>query len=239
MEMRQELYSQAEYPQSHPDLANSFNNLGDLLQEEGNYTGALDYYRKSLESREKLYPRFKFSQGHPELAASLSNLGDVHRVMGHYPAAREFDQQCLAMYQNLADIVTLAASEAEALNFASRLPSTRDGLLSVTRYLPGTDAATYADVWRTKAAIMFALQRRQVALRLAGSSDPEFLRLLGQLEDTRRALSHLLLNPTIGRSGYEERVQEEAGRKEDLERKLAHLLPETKRELGLQRNYVY
>jgi hypothetical protein len=45
-----------------------------------------------------------------------------------------------------------SASEAEALNFMASLPSSRDGLLSVSRHLPGTEGATYGRLWRGKAA---------------------------------------------------------------------------------------
>ena len=39
--MRRRLYSEAEYPQGHPDLANTLNNLGALLNYQGDYNAYL------------------------------------------------------------------------------------------------------------------------------------------------------------------------------------------------------
>ena len=137
------------------------------------------------------------------------------------------------MYQDLADDFTAAASEAEALNFAAQLPRGRDVLLSVSRHLPGTDDATYASVWRSKAAIMRVLQRRQTALRVA-TGDPDVQELLKQWEDARRTVSLLLLDRPPDQMERGPRLPEAVRRKEELERQLAERVFEARRRWGLR-----
>jgi tetratricopeptide (TPR) repeat protein len=68
--MRQRLYPKAQYPQGHPDLADSLNNLGVLLREQGEYAAARDYHRQALAMYQRLYPKPKYPRGHSDLALS-------------------------------------------------------------------------------------------------------------------------------------------------------------------------
>ncbi len=70
-------YPTDRYPQGHPDLATSLNNLGALLEAQGSYGEARVYYERALAMRELLYPKDRYPQGHPDLATSLNNLGDL------------------------------------------------------------------------------------------------------------------------------------------------------------------
>jgi tetratricopeptide (TPR) repeat protein len=77
--MRRQLYPQAQFPQGHPDLAQSLNNLGSLQQDRGEYAKAQTYYARALAMQHQLYPKSRFPAGHPELAASLNNVGSLLR----------------------------------------------------------------------------------------------------------------------------------------------------------------
>ena len=77
--MCESLYPKARYPQGHPDLAISLNNLGALLQAQGSYGEARGYFERALAMHQSLYPKDRYPQGHPDLAISLNNLGSCSR----------------------------------------------------------------------------------------------------------------------------------------------------------------
>jgi tetratricopeptide (TPR) repeat protein/CHAT domain-containing protein len=99
--MRQRLYPTDQYPQGHPDLATSLNNLGFLLKAQGKYGQALRYYKQALELDQRLYPADKFPQGHPHLATDLNNLGLLLQAQGQYGQALGYSKQALEMDQRL------------------------------------------------------------------------------------------------------------------------------------------
>jgi CHAT domain-containing protein len=78
------LYPKAQYPDGHPDLALSLNNLGGLLDARGEYAGAEPFYRDALAMNRTLYPRAQYPAGHPDLALSLNNLGGLLDARGEY-----------------------------------------------------------------------------------------------------------------------------------------------------------
>ena len=82
---------------------------------------------------EALYPKEQYTQGHPNLAFNLSGLGSLLQQQREYQGALPYFQQALAMYQEQINRFADAASEAQALNFVSSIPLTRDNFLSVTR----------------------------------------------------------------------------------------------------------
>jgi tetratricopeptide (TPR) repeat protein len=92
---------QARYPQGHPDLASSLNNLGTLLQAQGAYGDAREYYQRALAMNEALYPQARYPQGHPQLATSLDNLGGLLQAQGDYGRSRDYYQRALAMREAL------------------------------------------------------------------------------------------------------------------------------------------
>ncbi len=87
--------------QSHPDLAESLNNLGVLLQKQGNYEEARAYFQRVLEMDQALYPKDRYPQGHPALATELANLGDLLQEQGNYGEARAYFQRALEMREAL------------------------------------------------------------------------------------------------------------------------------------------
>jgi tetratricopeptide (TPR) repeat protein len=217
------LYPKDQYSQGHPNLALSLNNLGGLLQAQGEYAKALPYLEKSLAMRERLYPKDRYPQGHPELAQSLNNLGFLIQDQGEYAKALPYLEKGLAMDEELADAFLANASEAEALNRLASLPFTRDAYLSLARRVPQTEEASYAHVWRGKAAVARVLERRQQTLAL--TADPACADLARDLTKCRQTLARLLLAPAGSQPDLSDHVQKLTNRKEELERQLARKLP--------------
>jgi CHAT domain-containing protein/Tfp pilus assembly protein PilF len=101
LELRRRLYPEKRYPDGHPDLALSLNNVGYLLQSRGEVAKAEPYFRQALAMREKLYPVARYPKGHSNLALSLSHLGFLLQTRGELIQAEPFLRRALVMYQTL------------------------------------------------------------------------------------------------------------------------------------------
>jgi CHAT domain-containing protein len=220
--MRQALYPKERYPQGHPDLAQSLNNLGYLHLAQGDYAKALPLFERALAMRERLYPEARYPQGHPDLALSLNNLGSLHWTQGDYGKARPLFERGLDLYEGFAAAVVETASEAEALNLLASLPLTRDGFLSLPSDQVSADTA-YAPVWRDKSAIARLLERRHRDALAA--RDPATRETFDRLRDKRRRLARLLLAPADPARDSSAEVAKLTADKERLERELARALP--------------
>lgn len=124
-----------------------------------------------------------------------------------------------AANSSLAEVFAPAASEAEALNRLTSIPPARDLFLSVSRHVPDSDTACYAQVWRGKGALFRILRGRQQAFRHL--TDPESRTLGEQLVQTRRDLARLILSPPRDPAFHRKRLRELTELKEKLERQLA------------------
>ncbi len=69
----------------HPDTATSYNNIGLVYQEQGDYTKALEYLFKALAIKEKV-----LGMEHPDTATSYNNIGLVYDEQGDYTKALEY-----------------------------------------------------------------------------------------------------------------------------------------------------
>jgi CHAT domain-containing protein len=220
--MRQKLYPAARYPDGHPDLAQSLNNLGFGLQAMGLAAKALPYYEQSLAMRQDLYPAARYPVGHPDLATSLDNRGALLLALGQAPKALPYVEQALAMKQKLGWQILDTASEAEALAYVQAQPLTRDGFLSLTTKLPGTDEKAYTAVWSTKSAVTRVLAQRHAAARVAGT---EHAKKLEELKATRRYVDYLLRNTRLGKDERDKLLTKAVDERDALERELAKAVP--------------
>jgi CHAT domain-containing protein/Tfp pilus assembly protein PilF len=223
--MRQTLYPKEKYPQGHPNLALGLYNLGFLLKTQGEYDRALTLYQDALVMLQALYPKEHYPQGHPHLALLLKNLGALFLAQEEYARSLACYQQALEMDQGLATVFADLASEAEALNYLANLPQTRDGFLSLPpdRLPDATAADLYAPLWRGKAVLARLADRRRQALRAA--RDPRARACWDDLQAARRQLARLLLAPAGTRGITPRRLEEANAHKEQLERRLAEMLP--------------
>jgi CHAT domain-containing protein/tetratricopeptide (TPR) repeat protein len=97
----QQLYPKDQFPQGHPDLALSLNNLGYLLKTQADYAGARNSLLQALAMHRALYPKEKYPRGEPTFTNTLNNLGTLLQNQGNYAGARDCFQEALAMCQAL------------------------------------------------------------------------------------------------------------------------------------------
>jgi CHAT domain-containing protein/Tfp pilus assembly protein PilF len=95
------LYPKERYPDGHPDVALSLNNLGVLLNKQGRLEESLTCLQRALAMRERLYPKERYPDGHPQLAHCLNNLGLLLQDRGQLDEARPHLERALAMYERL------------------------------------------------------------------------------------------------------------------------------------------
>ena len=82
----------------HPDTAASLNNLGALLEAQGDYAAARSYLEQTLTIRKKV-----LGEQHPATATSLNNLGLLLHTQGDYAAVRPYIEQALAIQRRSLD----------------------------------------------------------------------------------------------------------------------------------------
>ena len=85
------------YPQGHPDLATSLNNLGALLECQGEYDTARGYFQQALAICQQLYSDDQHPQVRADLPVRLRKLGFLLESEGEYGAARGFSEQARVM----------------------------------------------------------------------------------------------------------------------------------------------
>jgi CHAT domain-containing protein/tetratricopeptide (TPR) repeat protein len=101
LQIREKLYPKDRYPHGHAELAESLNNMGFLLEDQGSYDEARRCYDRALAIFVSLYPNDRFPHGHPDLATSLNNLGALLQHQGKYVEARQYYERALASFQSL------------------------------------------------------------------------------------------------------------------------------------------
>ena len=77
----------------HPDVANSYNNIGFIWDDKDEYDKALEYYEKSLAIRLKT-----LGGEHPDVATSYNNIGGIWKNKDEYDKALEYFEKCLAIW---------------------------------------------------------------------------------------------------------------------------------------------
>jgi CHAT domain-containing protein/tetratricopeptide (TPR) repeat protein len=192
--MQQALFPRTRYPQGHPEVAVCLNNLGGVLDRQGKYAEAEQCMRYALAMRRAFYPPERYPQGHPFLATTINNLGAVLRGQSAYARAEPLEREALAMHLRLAKHFAELAPEPAALNAAATFPLSRDGLLSTTRHLAGSDARTYEAIWHSRAALTRVYQCRHLAL-VAAATDPAIRATWDQLQTLRRQREQLIMAP--------------------------------------------
>ena len=77
-------------PRRDQNLANSYNNIGDVYRNTRDYAKALSSHKKALAIYRKSLP-----STHPDLAMSYNNIGGVYGSMGDHPKALSFYKKAL------------------------------------------------------------------------------------------------------------------------------------------------
>ena len=80
----------------HPDTARSYNDIGAVYDNQGDYAKALEYYQKALEIQEKV-----LDIEHPNTATSYNNIGYVYTHQGDYAKALGYYQKALEIREKV------------------------------------------------------------------------------------------------------------------------------------------
>ena len=77
-------------------MAISYNNIGSVYDNQGDYPKALEYHLKALAIREKA-----LGQDHPDVAMSYNNIGIVYSYQGDYPRSLEYHLKALSIWEKV------------------------------------------------------------------------------------------------------------------------------------------
>lgn len=209
--LRQKLYSATKYPDGHPDLAASLNNLGGFLQAAGRAEQAVPFVRQALEMLQKLYPPSKYPDGHSDLAQSLNNMGSMLQAAGRAEQAVPFVQQGLEMTQKLyprskypdghPDLVTSFCIMGDVLEEAGQaeqaLPFYRQGLEMTQKLYP---PSKYPDGHPDLARLLNNLGSVLVATGRAEQALPSYRQALEMRQKLYPASEYPNGHPDLARS---------------------------------------
>ena len=87
------------YGKEHKNTAVSYNNIGEVYNEQGDYDKALEYHQKALLIREKV-----LGTEYPETATSYNNIGVVYRKQGKYDKAWECHRKAMDIREKVLGI---------------------------------------------------------------------------------------------------------------------------------------
>lgn len=94
------------------NIALSYNTIGIMHDDKGEYTQALQSYNKSLEIRKELHDL-------AGEAGSLNNIGLIHEQLGNYPEAIKCHFASLKVSESLSDFQSIASSYSNLGNIYS------------------------------------------------------------------------------------------------------------------------
>jgi tetratricopeptide (TPR) repeat protein len=139
-----------------PAVADSLNNLGELLTDRNRFAEAEGLFREALAIRQRL-----FGPEHPDVAQSLNNLGLILQYRHDYDAAEALHRAALALYRKLRggdehpEVANCLAQLGNALSnqeqYAAAEPVYREALAIYRR--------VYGDEHRDTAASMINLAK--------------------------------------------------------------------------------
>src|SRR5262249_51341940 len=96
LDISRRLYPEARYPQGHPNLASSINDLALLYRSSGEYGRAEPLFQEALAMNRALFPKKTYPNGHPDLAETINNLAVLYWLSGEYGRAQPLFQETLA-----------------------------------------------------------------------------------------------------------------------------------------------
>jgi tetratricopeptide (TPR) repeat protein len=117
-------------PPNHPDIANSYNNIGSIYNNKGDNDRALEYYSKSLKIYKETLP-----PNHPDIANSYNNIGSIYnnkvdddKALEYYLKSLEILKETLPPYHpsiatslnNIGSIYKNKGDNDKALEYYSK-----------------------------------------------------------------------------------------------------------------------
>ena len=171
----------------HPDVANSYNNIGSVYSDMGDYPKALDFYTKALNIREKV-----LGKDHPTTAISYNNIGSVYSNMSNYPKALEFFTKALNIkekvlgkehpstalsYNNIGSVYSDMGDYPKALEFYTKALNIREKVLgkdhpdtATSYYVIG---GIYKNIGNYPKALEFHTKALNIREKVLGKDHPD------------------------------------------------------------------
>jgi CHAT domain-containing protein/Tfp pilus assembly protein PilF len=132
------LYPNNQFPDGHPDIVLTLNNLAAIYKEIGKLGEAYAIFEKVLAMDRKLYPRATYPKGHEEIAISLENLGAVVAELGDLVSSRSYREEAYEIYRRLfpeKEYPEGHPSVALALNNLGKVCSDQGDFAAARRFL--------------------------------------------------------------------------------------------------------
>ena len=85
--------------ESHPDIADYYNNLGAAYNGLSDYNRAIEYYKKALEIRINI-----LGENDPDITFYYSNLGESYDSLGDYGRAIEYYEKALEIIETVGTL---------------------------------------------------------------------------------------------------------------------------------------
>ena len=85
--------------ESHPDIADYYNNLGVVYNDLGDYGKAIEYYEKALEIRINI-----LGENDPDITFYYSNIGESYHGLGDYGKAIEYYEKALEIIETVGTL---------------------------------------------------------------------------------------------------------------------------------------
>jgi CHAT domain-containing protein/tetratricopeptide (TPR) repeat protein len=226
--LRSAEYYKGRFGETHPMYAYDLKKLASVHQMMGDYTKAESIWLQIAEIE-----RNAFGAEDPQCANTISNLAGTCYSKGANDKALLYSSRAAELEEKSAMAVLAGASEAEALDLASKSLMMPKIFLSASRHTKTPAGEAYRLVWATRGVVLQAIARRQESLRSLVS--PALREQYDSYLQVRRELARALLTPTDADPGHlvarKDRLNTLSNEKERLERDLATRIPDFGRQL--------
>ena len=109
---------ETDYGPDHPDVATRLHNLGQIMQDLGDFDGARNHIQRALDIHEKTY-----GPDDPTVATGRNNLGDILRAQGDLAGAQHQLQRALAIDEKTPSAPTITGSASASATWAASFES--------------------------------------------------------------------------------------------------------------------
>ena len=226
--LRTNEYYKGRFGETHPMYADGLKKLASIYMMTGDYAKAEPLFVQTAEIEEKF-----FGADDPRCANTTSNLAAVYYARGDNDKTIFYSSRAAELEEKSMMAVLAAASEAEALDLASRSLMMPNFILSASRQTKTSAGEAYRHVWATRGLVLQAIARRQESLRSLVS--PALREEYESYLRVRRELARALLTPSDADPGHlvarKDRLNALSNEKERLERDLTTRIPEFSRQL--------
>jgi CHAT domain-containing protein len=206
---------------SHPDVADSLNNLAALYSSQGRYSEAEPLYRQALEMRKRL-----LGDNHPSVATSLNNLAALYSSQGNIAQVLEFLEAGLQVEeQNLTTNLSIGF-ERQKRDYIKTVSGTTNWAISLhLNSAPNNpDAANLAfkTIFQRKGRVLDVLTNNLQILRQR-VDDKNSQKLINELSDAYSRLTSLTYYPPekLSANEYPKQISDLENKIKELEDKLS------------------